>query len=298
MHTTSAVLTPKAPFDFAHSLNFVSHFTPAMGEQRTTDTTLTKATSFNGQTIVFQVTSTGTPDAPQLAVTLFSETPIADSTRQAALDRVGFYLSIDDDMQAFYALADGDPAFEGLIQRLYGYHQVKFLTAFENACWALLSQRIPMSTAANSKRKLTERFGGCLTVDGVMYRTFPEPAQLLVVPPDELTAMTYTAKKSAYLVGAARAFDDVDEAFLRTGDFDAVEGWLRSIKGIGEWSARFVMIRALGRMERTSLQEKRLLEAAEKLYGQPVTFDDITRLAARYGVWQGYWAHYLRAGVG
>ncbi len=75
-----------------------------------------------------------------------------------------------------------------------------------------------------------------------------------------------------------------------------MEAWLRSIKGIGEWSADFIMVRGLGRMERVPLTEKRLVEAASKVYGlgEELSRDALQRLADKYGQWQGYWAHYLR----
>ena len=53
----------------------------------------------------------------------------------------------DDDLQPFYALAEADPPFWALVQRLYGYHQVRFFTPFENTCWAILGQRTPFAVA-------------------------------------------------------------------------------------------------------------------------------------------------------
>jgi DNA-3-methyladenine glycosylase II len=56
-------------------------------------------------------------------------------------------------------------------------------------------------------------------------------------------------------------------------------------------------VRGLGRMDRVPSGEKRLLAAASRLYGQglPLREEDLRRVAAPYGPWQGYWAHYLRA---
>jgi hypothetical protein len=42
-HTVAGRLTPAAPFDFAQTLRFAEGFTPARGEQRVTENTLTKA---------------------------------------------------------------------------------------------------------------------------------------------------------------------------------------------------------------------------------------------------------------
>jgi len=103
-------------------------------------------------------------------------------------------------------------------------------------------------------------------------------------------------RRTEYLITIARAFSEVDEEFLKTAPDEEVEVWLRNIKSIGEWSATFIMVRGLGRMEHVPLTETRLIEATSKVYGysEELSRDDLKRLADRYGPWQGYWAHYLR----
>ena len=65
-------------------------------EQTLSAHTLTKAIYADGQVIVFQLTSTGTIEAPQLAYTLYSQQPIDASTQSAAIDRITFFLSLAD----------------------------------------------------------------------------------------------------------------------------------------------------------------------------------------------------------
>jgi DNA-3-methyladenine glycosylase II len=103
-----------------------------MGEQQIDDLTLTKATSFNGQAVVFRVRSRGTLDAPSLAYTLYSDMPLDEKVCDAAETRIRCFLSLDDDLRPFYAIGEADPAFAPVVKALYGYHQVKFLTPFEN----------------------------------------------------------------------------------------------------------------------------------------------------------------------
>ncbi len=219
-----------------------------------------------------------------------------DALERAVVDRIAFFLSLDDDLRPFYALARDDPPFAPILERLYGYHQVKFLTPFENACWAVLSTRTPMPAARKLKDALTERFGGSLIVDGTLHLAYPEPARLAAVDPADLAATLGDGRKARYLSGIARAFAGTDEGWLRSAPYDEVEAWLRRLDGIGPWSSAFVLLRGLGRMERVPA-EKRLLEAVAGVYGQgrTMTSRDVERIAARYGPWQGYWAHYLRA---
>jgi DNA-3-methyladenine glycosylase II len=182
------------------------------------------------------------------------------------------------------------------VRSWYGYHQVKFLTPFENACWAILSQRNPMPVARKMKQALVVKVGNRINVNGDVHWAFPEPNQVASLSVDELSSLIHNQRKAQCLSAVAQAFSEVDETFLRTADYDEVNAWLQSIKGIGEWSAAFVLIRGLGRMERLSITEKRLLESASKIYGQGRTLSktDVQHIAQRYDPYPAYWAHYLR----
>ncbi len=295
-HTASGELSPTPPFDFAKSLAFLGHFAPTRQEQTLLPRALTKAVAVGGRAVVFRAAPAGTVEAPRLAYTLHADGPLDAATERALADCIAFYLSLADNLRPFYALARDDPPFASVVARLYGYHQVKFPTPFENACWAVLSTRTPPVVARKLKDALTARFGAVLAVDEALHRAFPEPATLAAADPADLAATVGTERKARYLGGIARAFAETDEGWLRTAPYDEVEAWLRRLDGIGPWSAAFVLLRGLGRMERVPA-ERRLLEAASAIYGRgrPLAREDVERLAARYGPWQGYWAHYLRA---
>lgn len=272
---------------------------PTKQEQTISSNTLTKAISIDGQTVVFQLASNGTTENPQLEYTLFSAEPITQETAHAVVERMTFFLSLKDDLQPFYHIGRGDADFAPIIEYLYGYHQVKFLTPFENACWAVLTQRNPMKVAQKTKQALIEKYGSHLEVNGTIYWAFPEPIQIAVADYGEISKLIGNDRRTKYLIATARAFSEVDDEFLKLAPDEEVEAWLRNIKGIGEWSATFIMVRGLGRMEYIPLTETRLIEATSKVYGygEELSREELKRLAERYGSWQGYWAHYLRVGT-
>jgi DNA-3-methyladenine glycosylase II len=70
----------------------------------------------------------------------------------------------------------------------------------------------------------------------------------------------------------------------------------RNIRGIGEWSAAFILVRGLGRMERASAGQKELIKAASQIYnaGQQLSSAEVQRLLYHYGPTQGYRAFYTR----
>lgn len=295
-HQQSGTLAATPPFDFAHTLAFLADFGPTAGEQAIDEQGLTKAVLVDDRAIAFTVRASGTIEEPHLAYTLHADAPLDPARAAATLDRIGFFLGLADDLRPFYAIGAADPAFAPVQARLYGYHQVKFLTPFENACWAILTQRNPLPQARRAKEALIARYGGGVTVEGRRHEAFPEAARLAAVAPDELAALVGNARRGTYLHAAASAFAAVDEGWLRAGPTGEVEGWLRGIKGIGAWSAAFILIRGLGRADVLPAGEGRLAAIVSRRYlgGAPATDDAIMRCAAPYGPWRGYWAHYLR----
>src|SRR5712692_2334353 len=233
MYKETGTLTPTPPFDFSKSLQFLGIFGPTKNEQTVSTHSLTKAISIDGQTVVFQLTSIGTTEKPGLEYSLFSAKPFSQAMENAVVERITFFLSLKDDLQPFYRLGREDPDFAPIIEHLYGYHQVKFLTPFENACWAVLTQRNPMNIAQKMKQTLIARFGSSLVVNGTTYWAFPEPIQVAVADESELMSLVPNGRRAEYLSAIARAFSEVDEEFLRTAPDEEVEAWLRGIKGIG-----------------------------------------------------------------
>ena len=299
MNTIRGSIIPIAPFDYTKSLDFLGFFTPMQGEQVVVEHELTKALFIEGQLLAFRLTSTGTTDSPRLEYTLFSEQSIEHEIIEAAVDRISFFLSLNDDLRPFYAIAEQDANFAPVLQDLYGYHQVKFLTPFECACWAVLTQRNPMNMAQRMKQSIIERYGSSISIDDIKYHAFPEAQRMAHLGEDELLSVVRNARKAEYLVAVIKAFNTIDEQFLRHGDYMEVETWLHSIRGFGEWSASFVMLRGLGRMDYIPTSEKKFISATSRLYGHgsDLSQTEIAELASNYGNEQGYWAHYIRVGV-
>lgn len=296
LHTITGKLTPQPPFDFAKILGFIRAFSPTADEQALAANSVTKAVTLHGRAVAFGLKSAGTIEEPRLAYTLFSKQPLSEEEHTAVAGRIRFFLSLDDDLQAFYRIGRADPKFAPVIERFYGMHQPKFLTSFEIACWAVLVQRIPMSIAHRMKLALVERWGTSITLPSGIYRAFPEPEQLAEVDASELATVVRNERKVEYLRAVIQFFNEVDEQWLRSGDYDEVAAAIRSIRGIGEWSSHFILVRGLGRMERVSTADKELAQAAAKLYneGLPLSAAELRQVLDRYGSSQGYWAFYAR----
>ncbi|HEX8222018.1 MAG TPA: DNA-3-methyladenine glycosylase 2 family protein [Chloroflexia bacterium] len=296
LHTTEGHIKPHPPFDFDKSKEFLAGFAPTQRDNKSAGASFARALSMEGQVVAFKLTSTGSVEKPELHYRLLSEQPLDGGTQRRALDRVALYLSLHDDLGPFYSLGRQDPLFAPVVERLYGYHQVKFLSPFEAGCWAVLTQRNAMSEARKMRTVLAKRYGSSIEVEGATHWAFPEPAQLAIADPSDLGAIADNERKGEYMQALARAFEQVSDEFLLSAPYTEVESWLRGIKGVGEWSAAFILLRGLGRPDRVPM-EKNTLRAISRVYGggKALSEGEANEIAERYGAWQGYWAHYLRA---
>jgi DNA-3-methyladenine glycosylase II len=294
LRTSTGSLEPAAPFDFGVSLAFLEAFAPVQDDQEIGEDRFRKAVVVGDEPAVFELRDEGSVEAPALRFSVWSRAGGA-AVERAAARQAGFMLSLDDELAPFYEIARGDPGFAAVIEELYGLHHVKLPSAFEAACWAVLASHCPMPVARKMKRALVERFGPSLAVDSADYRAFPTQPMLAQADRAELEAVIGNSRRAGYLGNVVEAFADIDDDFLRSAPWDEAEARLRSIKGVGEWSAAFTLLRGLGRMERMPLGMKPMLAALEQLYGDRTTMQEI---AERYGPWLGYWAFYLRVATG
>src|SRR5438046_5800586 len=221
--TEEGFLTPKPPFDFATSVDLLCAVTPMRDDHKIEEQSLTRAVAVGGQTVVFKIRSIGLIKNPRLKYTLYSERPLSSGLRDAVIDRIGFFLSLSDDLESFYRIGYGDVDFAPVLQKYYGLHHVKFITPFESATWAVLSQRYPMGAAQKVKQAIMEKFGTSLEIEHQLYRAFPEPPRLASASGDELMPLVRNKRRNGVWMGLVQAFCEIEEGYHRTAWYHEAE---------------------------------------------------------------------------
>ena len=105
LHCYHETFTPRAPYSFAQTLRFMRRFTPMDGEQTIMGGTLTKAVALGGRAVVGALRDAGAVDAPRLSCEVSLQAPPSAGERVALRNRIQFFLSLDDDLAPFYAIA-------------------------------------------------------------------------------------------------------------------------------------------------------------------------------------------------
>ena len=286
MHTRSGTLKAVEPFVFQRSVDFLEGFGPMAGEQDVGEGAITKAMMVDGRVTVFRLRGA----EGGLSYELFSEDALDSKMAKVLEDRISFFLSLDDDVGQFYAIAEKDLEYYPKVRELWGLHHVKFPSLLEISAWAIINQRIQRSIALRMKRALTERYGGSLEVEGRTYWAFPDYSRMKDATPRELLSLTKNQRTARRLGSLLENFEELDEDFLRTAPYAKASERLRKVNGIGEWSSQFILFRGLGRIERQQNNMKPVLRMMEEVYGPGKTLEDINRA---YGPWCGYWSLYL-----
>ncbi|GAB4129954.1 MAG: DNA-3-methyladenine glycosylase [Roseiflexaceae bacterium] len=301
MHHTTINLAATAPFVFDQTLDFLADFGPLRDDQVIANGTLSRAMLIEQQLVVTHIRAAG-DGVDGVAVHIQSEQPCTAAVVAQIGQRIDWTLGLSDDLTPFYAIANDDPIMRPIVEQLYGYHHALFPSPFEIAVWAVLSQRNTLTSARHMRSALVERYGQALLVEGRRWRAFPNASDLAADDPGQITATIGHSQKGPAVAAVAAAFAGIGADWpnwLRETSYDQAERWLLDIHGIGPWGASFILLRGVGRMERLPRGERKLLAAIGQAYRQsgPVSERDAARLAARYGAYCGYWAHYLRVAI-
>lgn len=200
-------------------------------------------------------------------------------------------LGLDRDLSDFYRLARDDAHLRELADRLRGMKPVRYATVFETFANAVACQLVSLSAGMHVLNRLTEAFGIVGGVDDEL-RSFPLAAKIARSNPDALRALGLSRQKGEYLIGLAKlAIDPKDPDFASIGQLDDDDAIARlsKIRGVGRWTAEYVMLRGFGRINIFPGDD---VGGRNKLFewlgmGDAPTYDSVGRMLERWHPYGG-----------
>ncbi len=294
VHLPHIPLTP--PYDFARSIRFWRRSTGELCEQWA-DGVYRRVISLDGRAAVLSLAPDGTRDAPAVAVALDGRPPTGPELA-AVTPLVRELLGDDTPLGPFYAALANDPPMAALAQRLPGLRPTRS-PLWETLCWTICGQQISVAFAFALKRRLVERYGEPFTVGGRTLYRFPTPEALAVADPAELRAMQFSAGKASFLTGAAAAIvrGELDLERARALPTEAAVAYLTRFRGIGRWTAEFLLLRGLGRADAFPANDAGVRQGVAARYGERLREPELRAFADRWGPWRGLAALYLLASL-
>lgn len=212
--------------------------------------TYRRALLIGNEAVGVSVTQRGSAGAPRLLVAL-TGTAVDERTEASTLVTLDHLLGLTVDLTPFDAMAAADPRLDRLARRMRGLRPPRFPSVFEALVNAVACQQLSLAVGIHLLNRLTAAYGRPVagSVDGL--HAFPSAEDLSTVSPGELRRLGFSRTKARTVVDVARATIDgtLDGEVLGTlDDAEAVER-LTSLRGIGRWSAEYVLLRGLGRLQ-------------------------------------------------
>lgn len=204
-------------------------------------TCLVRSTLVDGECVAYACTVGGTVERPVLAT---------------ALEDERFRSTVEDVIRASFVLAPpefddllaADPAFARLNVLFPGVRPVlqhDLLTALVRS---ISAQQVNLRWAATTRRRLAEVYGDPHVVAG-QFVYILKADRLAAADPADIRALQFTNRKAEYIVaGAAEiASGRLSLAVIADLPDEEVIARLTSIRGIGLWTAEWLLARTLGR---------------------------------------------------
>jgi DNA-3-methyladenine glycosylase II len=229
---------------------------------------------------------------PALMVTVESATPISERATKEAGQLVHRTLGLGVDLQPFYELAGDDPVIGPLAERFRGVRPPRFPTVFEGLINAIACQQVTLDLGILLLSRLSQRFGPQLIDQGAVLHGFPAATDLADVPEESIQELGFSRQKARAIQQlAARVVDtSVDLVGLEALTNDKAVAELSRIHGIGRWSAEYVLLRGLGRVDTfpgDDIGAQNNLQRLFHLAGKP-TYDRIRQLTSPWHPYEGF----------
>ncbi|MED4551116.1 DNA-3-methyladenine glycosylase [Lysinibacillus capsici] len=223
--------------------------------------------------------------------------PIEKREREKIATYILEWFDLDNDLTPFYEMANIDPLLKIPAQKFYGLRVIGIPDLFEALCWGVLGQQINLAFAYSLKRQFVESFGDSIEWNGKKYWVFPPYERIVQLTPTDLAAIKMTVKKSEYIIGIARlmANGELSKEQLKKMDFKEAEKSLIKIRGIGPWTANYVLMRCLRFQTAFPIDDVGLINSIKTLrnMNQKPTKEEILALSIPWKNWESYATFYL-----
>lgn len=201
-----------------------------------------------GQPIEIAVTQVRPPDSPRLRVTV-TGTDVDSTSKQPVISLLNHMLGLQVDLSAFYRFAAHQAKLGPLARRFRGMRPPRFPSVFEAFINATACQQMSLTVGILLLNRLAEVSGLTLEENGVASHAFPRPQDLVHRDPHAIALLGFSRQKVRAMIEMARAIEDGQlslESLTEVSD-DVALANLQELRGVGRWTAEYVLLRGLGR---------------------------------------------------
>ena len=217
----------------------------------------------------------------------------------AIVGRVRRLFDLGADIETIDEHLSADPALAKLIAQRPGLRAPGGWDGFEIAVRAVLGQQISVAAARRLAGGLVQSHGRpvpqSLRIHPELSHVFPAARRLASV---SSVGLGMPAARLATLKAVAQAAVADPNLFRPFGGIDETIARLKSIRGVGEWTAQYIALRAVREMDAFPATDIGLLRCAASIDGAKVTPTNLLGRAESWRPWRAYAAQHLWAADG
>jgi DNA-3-methyladenine glycosylase II len=204
-----------------------------------------------------------------------------DGERRAhrrALETVHRMLGTDRTLREFDRGAERIPWLRPLALRMRGVKPPRYPTLWEACVNAIVFQQVSIHAASAILRRYVVALGSPFELrNGPALHAFPDTEVTLRANDDVLRAAGLSTNKIAALRRVAEALvsGTLDERMLEERSSVEAAALLRSIKGIGPWTATVILLRGLGRLDVFPMNDSGVARGLTFVGGSPPQIENV-----------------------
>jgi DNA-3-methyladenine glycosylase II len=201
-----------------------------------------------GEPVQIAVNQVAPPDSPRLRVSV-SGAELNSKIKLQVLSLLNNILGLQVDLSGFYRFAFRQAKLGPLARRFRGMRPPRFPSVFEALVNATACQQMSLTVGILLLNRLAEKCGLPFEENGLATHAFPRPQDLAQHDPDSLRLLGFSRQKVRALIESASAIDDGTlnlESLDEVGD-DVALVRLQQLRGVGRWTAEYILLRGLGR---------------------------------------------------
>lgn len=218
-----------------------------------------------------------------------SSHPLPDDAAVEAHAYLLALLGLSRDPTPFEKAVSALPRLASLIAGRAGLRIPLIPHPFDALTWVIVGQQVNLPFAFTLRRRLVERTGE-LAGEGLF--TPPTPEAVANLDAEDLARNQFSRRKAEYLIGTAQlvAGGDLPLERLAASSATRIEQALLAVRGLGPWSASYLMMRSFGFEDCVPVGDSGLVRGLMNLYGLPSRPDveetqDLMRPFAPYRSW-------------
>lgn len=201
-------------------------------------------------------------------------------------------LGVNCDLRDFYNIASQDSDLDPLVLQFMGLKPPRFPSVFEALCNAISCQLLSLDAGLQIQNRLIQHAGRHISINDKIFYAFPIPQDVARCSVAELKKIGFSTRKCETIIEISSAIGANENEFdnIENKSNEDIIKYLCQFKGIGRWSAEYVLLRGLGKIEIFPGDDVGAKNNLQQLlhYDKKLDYDEIFKITKKWYPYAGF----------